>query len=117
MKQWRKFAIVPAVISALALTACAGAERPSVDEIKQAFHKSAGDTAGADPELLDKTFECMAERIHASELSDQTLSDLVKDAEEGKTQTVYSSEEEKDLAEKIVMEATEQCMSETMGTE
>lgn len=116
MKQWRKVALIPALISALALTACASEPRPSVEEIKQAFHKSAGDTSGADPELLDSTFECMAKEVHESDLSDQTVNDLVKAAEEGESQVEYSSEDEKKLAEKVVTEGTEKCLSQTMGT-
>ncbi|WP_311477810.1 hypothetical protein [uncultured Gulosibacter sp.] len=115
MKQWRKVAIIPALISALALTACAGAQRPSVEEIKQAFHTAAGDSAAGDPEALDQMFECIAKELHGSEISDKTLSDMVKDAEAGKSRTAYSSEEEKELAEKVASEASEKCLAEVMG--
>lgn len=116
MSKWRKLAVIPALTATLGLAACAGAGRPSVEDIKDAMQQvMPADLEGIDQAVIDDMTDCMAKGMHESDISDQTLNDMVEAAKKGEDQVVYSNEEEKAEAEKITTDLSMQCAEEAMG--
>jgi hypothetical protein len=60
-------------VSLIALTAaCGGADRPTVDELAEQFESQSSDTIPIDADAAN----CMAEEVHASDLSNDTVADI-----------------------------------------
>lgn len=111
MKNLRKLAVIPALAATLTLAACAGG-RPSVDDIKSAMTtalEKQGMTSMLSEEIVGKMTDCMATKMHESEISDETLSRMVEAAKKGEDQVEYKDEEEKKKTEDIIADVSTQC--------
>lgn len=80
---FRRISATVAALAALlfALTACGGSQgRPSADELAEALKASeipGFDTLG-EMDLPDEAFTCIAEVLHESDVSDETLNAIVE---------------------------------------
>lgn len=118
MPQWRKLIVVPALLATLPLAACAGASRPSVEELKSALTSAMPELSslGGDAATRDALIDCVATKLHASdEISDKTLSSMVDAAKAGETDVAYASEEEKTKAESEMENIGTTCAEEALS--
>ncbi len=61
-----------AAVSVIIVTSACGAGRPSVDDLKSAILEQ-GESAG----VTEESAECIAEKVHESDVSDDTLNKIV----------------------------------------
>ncbi|WP_229051278.1 hypothetical protein [Aeromicrobium sp. Leaf350] len=60
-----------AAVSLIVITSACGAGRPSVDDISASISDAAGDAA------TDEQADCLADLLHGSDISDDTLNKIV----------------------------------------
>lgn len=113
MKNLRKLAIIPALAATLAMTACS-AGRPSVDELQTALSQSFEQEAGALADQLpanvkQELTKCMAEKIHSSDLKDDTIRKVVDAANKGESIITGLEQEEKNKLDSISQTAATEC--------
>lgn len=91
---------------ALALTACGGgtAERPSVEEIADGFQQII-DEADLGEAFTPEAITCVAEKLEASEIDDETLAALADGRDEQR------DEETKALVQQVTQDATVECVT------
>ena len=97
----RTLLAVPALAAALALSACAQAERPAVPELATGVKSILAENG---LELTDEQATCMAERLEAAEISDATLAKIAQGKDE------QANQEEADLVASVTSEAVLECM-------
>lgn len=61
-----------AAVSVIVLTSACGAGRPSVDDLSASILEQ-GESAG----ITEKSADCIAEKVHESDISDDTLNKIV----------------------------------------
>ncbi|TGO06631.1 hypothetical protein [Serinibacter arcticus] len=102
----RSLLLVPAL--ALALTACGGAaERPTVEELADGFQQiiEEAEMGEAGELFTPEAITCIAEKLEASDLDDETLATLAEGRDEQRDQ------ETADQVEEITGTATMECVS------
>lgn len=93
-------------VLALALSACGGgaAERPTVEELADGFQQIIDDADLGDA-FTPEAVTCVAEKLEASELDDETLAALAEGRDEQR------DEETKAQVQEITEAATVECVS------
>ncbi|MFD2675128.1 hypothetical protein [Gulosibacter bifidus] len=112
MKTLRKLAVIPALAATLTLAACAGGGRPSASDLQDAMKsglEKQGMTTMLSEDLVNKMTDCMATKLHESDISDESLSKMVEAAKNGEDQVEYKDEAEKKKTEDIITDVSKQC--------
>lgn len=152
MKSFRKFTLVPALVAALALTACAddttgdetgnrgaqetgseaadhntpdangvapapsgGSDRPSVDEVQSALlegMEKTGVGTQMDPEVRDAYTRCSAEKIQASDFTDEELRQVLEHYRNGGADINGLTPSVQQRLVQIGYEADQQCQAQ-----
>jgi hypothetical protein len=99
----KKTLVAGAAVLALALSACGGGGgRPSEDEIAKTMKDQISKLGGDSSMLTDDVVNCIAKKVHDSDLSDSTLNKMVDDKK--------GSSDETSKATQVIADATTSCI-------